>query len=259
MKYGIQKILLLSFVTFTIQSQFNLQTVGYFIKFPADSPWGVWVSQEIDNNSGKSAILEGEFVGCLCCPSMKYGVSPWENKVSNLYNCIQSKKDKAIKLKSKLKNNCAIQSKPEKEIVDYAQYFKNIESFYTGIRNTLESLVKAYPNYSEGQGYLSSSYMDFCQSSLSRAITTKKVRVGSKNIVNSGQAIAAIKTVSGVGDVSGYFPENKFVVALDFTQLIGSSEEIKAAQKAALTTQTSTSTGGGLSSGGSSSNPFGDL
>lgn len=246
-------VVCLALVTFTIQSQFDMKSIQYSVKVPAYSSWGAWGSHEISNNSGKAGYVKGESMGCLCCPSMPFGVSPWKNKVSRTYVC-SAQDEKNLKTESsKVKSGCKAEDKPAKEVVDFGQYYINLKSFYANLETTLKTVVDAFPDYSEGQGFMSDNYMSLCQSALSRVITTKKVN----NSVESGQIITAIKGVSGVGDVSGYFPNNKFVVALDFTQVMGTSQQIAAAKQALKASPTqSTSSNNPFSGGNNSNNPF---
>ena len=200
-----KKLFLICLVLGSLQAKFNIQ-VAYHIKVPEKSIWGISVAKGVSNHAGVAGIIEGQGPGCLLCPSMEYGVTAWNANVNKQYYCSDADKKKALSAQQSSAKSCGSIKKAVGQTADYTAAFQKAKTFFGIIEKSVASLVNAFPDYSQGQGYQSTDYIKFC--------------AGGASVINvTTQLEQAQQAVSAVGDVSGYFPNNQFVISLDFTTL----------------------------------------
>jgi hypothetical protein len=236
-------ILLIFLITSTLNGTFQ-STFNSFITLPEKSVWGVFIEsasqssttstsesntkaatqntlkKTIQNNKGKSGILQLTQQSFFCCPSMPYGVSQWKQEEINTFKCSSQQKNTVAHQQEKNAMNgssCTVvapssttESKKSQPLtVEYVNYFTNIKQFAQTIEKQLKSLVESFPNYSQGQGGNSQIFMSYCNDYVNKASITTQL----EDVEN------AVPTAAG--DVSGYFENQQFVIALDFTTLLG--------------------------------------
>jgi hypothetical protein len=218
MKGILQSTLPLLLIVFSTQADFK-NTIAYAVTVPKFSEWGVSDAKGISNNSGKAGVIVGKDVGLICTPSASYGVNQWSETTSKTYACAKGSKVNAVTATS-----CPTQEKITGKAVGYDQYFKNIEKdLHTDVEKTLETLVASFPDYSKGEGYLSEAYLSF-----SSSLGVQNVSEPSNQLVDvSAQQTQMLSAISGVDDLSTYFIDEEFVIALDFRTLLGSKVSSK--------------------------------
>lgn len=215
MKKRVSFVSALLFVNFTVYAEFS-STIGYHVFVPNQSTWGVATQAGVSNNKGKEGVVIGKGAGIVCTPSLPYGVKQWTETTTKVYECEKEKQEKAPTVKT-----CAPNQKPAKNVVQYAEYFTNAQNeLNTNIKQKIETLIESFPNYEEGQGYLSDAYLAF-----SNSLGAENVSESSNQLVNVGQQPtqmqSAIQQISQiVGDISDYF-DGEFTAALDFRTLKG--------------------------------------
>lgn len=194
-----------------IQAVFN-NNFTYFMILPEKSPWGFFVEGMVQNNQGEEGIFTLEQEGCICCPSMPYGARKWSGKATKKFICTSAQQNKIEAEQQDIqsqKSSCLVVSstgqKAQKKL-EYSNYFINIKHFLESVPQQIQSIISEFPNYIKGQALGSNEYVNFClQNSIDVSSQLQQVQ----------------EAVALVGDVSGYFPNNQFVIALDFTELSG--------------------------------------
>lgn len=191
--------------------------IKYFLSFGQKSSWGVrFPDNTIKNNGGSAGTLEGENSACLLCPSMPYGVTHWVAPKDSTYACTDTEKEKAANQQQqqlKAATTCPATAKQAESTLDYAAYFKNVKTLFGDSEKSLENVIESFPDFTKGQGYESADYLSFCSAAT--------------NEINISQQLATAQAGarSIIADISSYFPEQQFVVALDMTMLVASKGE----------------------------------
>lgn len=208
--------------------------IGYAITVPASSQWGVAVQVPdnpttitVENNKSVAGVVTGQAMGVVCCPCLKYGAKEWSDAAITTYQCDAAQEAAAKTAQSTARGAakaCAVTEKANNDVVDFSQYFTRVQQFAQGINAQLTKVLNEFPDSSQGEGLHSTEFITFCKSYGASNIPKTSQPFALQGQLAEAKGNLSVADDSGNNstpliDISQYFPNQQFVVALDFTQL----------------------------------------
>ena len=190
-------------------------SVSYAVQVKDNNLWGIGDSQLIKNNRGKSGLITGTATSLSVCPSLPYGVSPWFHGTTIPYNYTDTDKQKVIKNQQQtsapFQAPCTIVQRSSGKKIDMEQIFDEAYNFVQNIDTLINTVVNIFPDITQGQGYESAAFLNFCTTSSSLI----------ERINNSNQKLFAW------AHYEKYFQNALFKLSLDLRELVPTAQAIQ--------------------------------
>ena len=191
-------------------------SISYSVQVNNTSLWGVGNSQGISNNKGKSGIITGKATSLAVCPSLPYGVSAWNAGTTIPYNYssqdVQTVLQNQQKASMAYQGQCTIVPATSEQKIDVAQIFEQAYSFVENIDTVINTLVNLLPDITQGQGYESAAFLNFCTVPVSLI-----ERINTTN-----------QQLFGWAHFEQYFANSVFNLSLDLRELVPTPTAIQA-------------------------------
>lgn len=146
-------------------------SVSYAVQVKDNNLWGVGNSQSINNNKGKSGLITGTATSLSVCPCLSYGVNSWSQGTTIPYNYTDADQQKVIKNQQQAsvasQGPCAIVPSSSGQKIDMEQVFDQAYTFVENIDTVINTIVNLFPDITQGQGYESAAFLNFCTTSTS--------------------------------------------------------------------------------------------